>query len=84
MANAPVWLQSFDLLVCDLDGGSSSTEYVRAFGRHQVAWFQLMLPLFWLILVAFGENTGRGCFRISLTFCLAWPRHIGRRIPSCS
>ncbi|CAK9027277.1 unnamed protein product [Durusdinium trenchii] len=38
MANAPVWLQSFDLLVCDLDGGSSSTEYVRAFGRHQAYW----------------------------------------------
>ena len=35
VANTPLWLESFDLLLCDLDGGSTSTEFARVFGEHK-------------------------------------------------
>lgn len=38
VANTPLWLDSFDLLLCDLDGGSTSTEFARAFGEHKAYW----------------------------------------------
>ena len=37
VANTPLWLDSFDLLLCDLDGGSKSTEFARAFGEHKAS-----------------------------------------------
>ena len=37
VANTPLWLDSFDLLLCDLDGGSTSTEFARAFGEHKAS-----------------------------------------------
>lgn len=37
MANTPMWLDSFDLLLCDLDGGSRSTDFARVFDPHEVA-----------------------------------------------
>ena len=36
MANTPMWLDSFDLLLCDLDGGSRSTDFARVFDPHEV------------------------------------------------
>lgn len=35
MANAPLQLDGFRLLLCDLDGSRDGFEYVRAYGRHQ-------------------------------------------------
>jgi len=38
MANTPMWLDSFDLLLCDLDGGSRSTDFARVFDPHEAYW----------------------------------------------
>ena len=57
MGDAPLWLETFDILLCDLDGGYESTEYARVHGRHQAG-----------ANAGARERGDGGCFRSA--FCL--------------